>query len=65
MKYIKSEKINSNRNRIWGSFKLSDGTTTKWEMSKGNSWFQWGNSTENLGLSVDRVEQLTNEWLGI
>lgn len=63
MNRIISKKVNSNKNRIWGSFKLSDGSNTKFEMSKGNSWFQWGNSTENLGVTVDLVESICNEWL--
>jgi len=28
----------------------------------GCGWSQRGNSTENLTLTVDRVEQLTEEW---
>ncbi len=64
MAHIKKEIVKSNSQRIWGSFKLSDKTTTKFEMKKGESWFQWGNSTNNLCLTVDRVEQLCNAWLG-
>ena len=33
-----------------------------YEMSKENSWFQWGNTTDNLCLTVGRVEELTAEW---
>lgn len=60
---VKEEIVHKNKSRIWGEFKLSDGTTTKFELRKGNAWFQWGNSTENLGLTVDRVNELTEEWL--
>ena len=63
MKIIKSETTKQNSRRIWGSFKLSDKTTTKFEMKKGESWFQWGNSTDNLCLTVDRVEELCNDWV--
>jgi hypothetical protein len=63
MATVKTEKVNRNANRIWGSFKLSDGTTTKFEMVKGNGWNQWGNSTDNLYLTVSRVEHLCNDWL--
>ncbi len=63
MNEIIRETVNRNKNRIWGNFKLSDGSTTKFEMRKGESWFQWGNTTDNLCLTVDRVEELTNEWL--
>ena len=60
---IKKETINRNSKRIWGSFKLSDGTTTKFEMCKGEAWFQWGNISSNMGLTVDRVEELCDRWL--
>ncbi len=63
MTNIVSEKINRNSRRIWGTFKLSDGSITKFEMRKDNAWFQWGNTTENLCLTVDRVKKLTDEWL--
>lgn len=61
--FIKSEKVNRNSRRIWGSFKLSDGSITNFEMIKGESWFQWGNTEDNLCLTVNRVEQLCEEWL--
>ena len=60
--YVKNKTIHSNSQRIWGSFRLSDKTTTKFEMKKGESWFQWGNSTENLCITVDLVERLCDEW---
>jgi hypothetical protein len=63
MTKVRSEEIHKNKSRIWGEFKLSDKTTTKFEMRKGESWNQWGNSRENLGLTVDRVEEISNEWL--
>ena len=68
MSKIVRETIHKNSRRIWGYFKLSDGTKTEFEQTKENakngvSWFQWGNSRENLGLTVERVEQLTREWL--
>ena len=63
MNTIKRETVNKNNRRIWGNFKLSDGSVTKFEMVKNESWFQWGNTTDNLGITVGRVEELTNEWL--
>ena len=63
MVYVKSETVHSNNKRIWGSFRLSDKTTTKFEMVKGDSWFQWGNFQDNLCLTVGRVEELCNDWL--
>lgn len=58
MTHIVSEQVNRNTRRIWGKFKLSDKSVTHFEMCRGESWFQWGNSTDNLGLTVDRVEEL-------
>lgn len=63
MNSIKRETVNSNSRRIWGEFLLSDGSRTKFEMTKDNSWFQWGNTTDNLSITVDRVEELTEDWL--
>ena len=63
MVHIKKETINQNNKRIWGSFKLSDNTTTKFECKKNESWFQWGNTTDNLCLTVEKVEKLVNKWL--
>ena len=51
-----------NAERIKGQFILSDGSITIFEMCKGQGWFQWGNTTENLWISVDRVEEITMEW---
>ena len=62
-KMIVSEKVNQNRRRIWGSFKLSDKSITRFEMKKGEAWFQWGNTQDNLWDSVERVEELTSEWI--
>ena len=59
--YIKQETVNKNSKRIWGSFKLSDGTKTKFEMVKGEGWFQWGNFPDNLGITCERVDELCNE----
>ena len=61
MTYIKSQKINKSHNRIWGTFKLSDKSTTHFEVRQNESLQQWGNSTENLGLSVDIIEKLESE----
>lgn len=63
MPHVIRETVHRNSKRIWGSFKLSDGSLTKFEMKMGESWFQWGNTTENLGLTVDRVTELTKEWM--
>ena len=56
---IKSKKINESKNFIKGILTLSDNTKTRFEINKKTGdWYQWGNSTENLGLSVFFVENL-------
>ena len=59
---IEKECFKKNAEHIKGRFILSDGSTTIFEMCKGQSWFQWGNTTENLWISVERVEEITMEW---
>ena len=60
---IIKESVSRNSRRIWGYFKLSDGSKTQFEMKKGESWFQWGNTTDKLCETVDRVESLCNDWV--
>ena len=56
--YIKTTKITETKNKIKGSVKLSDGSTTKFEVVKGGEWNQWGNSTNNLCITVPLMERL-------
>ena len=49
---------------IEGHFVLSDGSKTKFCLYKqygSVEWQQWGNTTDKLGVSVDRIEQLVEE----
>ena len=62
MTYVKSESYRRTKNTIKGHFILSDKSKTQFSIDKENGWSQWGNSTENLGVTVARVEKLT-EWL--
>lgn len=66
---IVKECIKKNKRRIWGYFKLSDGSKTQFECTKEGrerfgkeAWFQWGNKERNLFASVKRVEELIAEW---
>jgi len=61
MVYIRSETVRRTKNTIKGTFVLSDKTRTTFSIDRVNGWAQWGNSTSNLGLTVERVEQLENE----
>lgn len=63
VKIVKETVFHTNK-RVWGRFKLSDGSVTKFEMSRADeSWHQWGNNTDNLKITVNRVEQLCKEWM--
>lgn len=68
LKVVK-ESVHENKSRIWGEFKLSDGSATQFEMTREGlrslgvgAWQQWGNRTDNLWLTVGRVEKLTRAW---
>jgi hypothetical protein len=56
--YIKSKKISYTKKTIKGTVKLSDRSTTKFEVVIGGEWSQWGNSTDNLSLTVPLMEKL-------
>ena len=55
------------KGEIEGHFILSDGTRVKFcitDVSGELNWFQWGATTDKLGVTVDRVEELTREARG-
>lgn len=58
---VKSTRLTKIGKEIKGYFKLTDGTKTKFSIDKQGEWEQWGNSTENLCLTVPNVERLVNE----
>lgn len=58
---IRSEKITRTKNKIKGTFRLSDKSITKFECTRNGEWYQWGNIEENLFITVRRVEELHKE----
>jgi hypothetical protein len=59
---IKSKKITETKNYIKGYFLLTDKSKTKFEINKKTQeWNQWGNSNENLFLSVSRIENIIEQ----
>ena len=59
---IKSKKITYLKSgKIKGILKLSDKSTTKFEIQKDGEWFQWGNTFDNLCISVSLVENLQQQ----
>jgi hypothetical protein len=62
MLIIKSKTITYLKDgRIKGKVKLSDKSVTKFEIGKDGEWHQWGNTTDNLFVTVPLVEQLARE----
>jgi hypothetical protein len=56
---IKSKKITETKNKIKGYFLLTDKSKTFFEIDKQTKdWFQWGNCTDNLCLSVNTLENI-------
>jgi hypothetical protein len=63
--YVKREQITRTKNTMKGKFYLSDKSVTQFDINKTDGWNQWGNSTDNLSITVNRVEQLQNELLDL
>lgn len=57
---VKSTKITNIKNGIRGYFKLTDGSKTNFEIDKQGEWYQWGNTTDNLTLTVPRIYNIIN-----
>lgn len=45
----------SNKNVIKGYFKLTDGTKTNFEVDSNGEWNQWGNKTENMCVTTQKL----------
>ena len=58
---IKSVIVSKKGKEITGYFKLSDGTKTKFSIDKQGEWEQWGNTTDNLCVSVPNVQRMVSE----
>ena len=60
MPRIVATKLTETKYYIKGQFKLSDKTITKFEIDKqSGEWNQWGNSTSNLCITVEKIQALT------
>jgi hypothetical protein len=55
---IKKTTLTKFKNGIKGYFTLSDGTKTKFEIDNQGEWYQWGNTRENLCITVPKVERI-------
>jgi hypothetical protein len=61
MTTIVKENVEKTARTIKGSFELSDGTRTQFTIDMAYGWNQRGNSTENLQITVPRIEELEKE----
>ena len=58
---IKSKEVTfTNDNQVKGWLKLKDGTKTFFNIDNNGEWEQWGNTRDNLGVSVAFIEELVN-----
>ena len=56
---IKQKKVTFGKsNEVKGWFKLTDGTKTHFTISRDGEWEQWGNTRDNLCLTVPFMIQL-------
>lgn len=44
--------------RIEGTITLTNGTTSQFYLSKNGEWQQWGNTTDNMGVVAEALEQI-------
>jgi hypothetical protein len=56
---IKSEKVIFEGNKARGWLKLKDGTKTFFNIDNNGEWEQWGNTKDNLCLSVPFMLQIS------
>lgn len=58
---IKSKEVTFTKdNQVKGWLKLKDGTKTFFNIDSTGEWEQWGNTRDNLCLTVNFVENLRN-----
>ena len=56
---IKSKKVTFGDNQVKGWLKLKDGTKTFFNIDNNGEWEQWGNTKDNLCLSVPFMLQIS------
>jgi hypothetical protein len=56
---IKSKKVTFGDNQVKGWLKLKDGTKTFFNIDNNGEWEQWGNSRDNLCLTVPFMLQIS------
>ena len=60
--YVVKETVTRTFRKVRGSFKLSDGSITKWVMRRGSYWYDHNDKCpENVGLTRIRIKQILEE----
>lgn len=60
--YVRKETVHRTHKRVYGSFKLSDGSTTKWTFKKGTYWYDHNEKhPENVPITRNRIKQIVEE----
>jgi hypothetical protein len=60
---IKSKSVKFLTSKVKGWLKLTDGSKTHFEVQNNGEWEQWGNSRENLCVSVPFMYELVDFYL--
>lgn len=58
---VKTTKLTEIKKGIKGYFKLTDGSKTTFSIDKQGEWYQWGNTRDNLCLTVPNVQRIVND----
>lgn len=58
---VKTTKLTKVGKEIKGYFKLTDGTKTKFSIDKQGEWEQWGNTRDNLCVTVPNVQRMVSD----
>jgi len=60
---IKSKSVKFLKSKVKGWLRLTDGSKTNFEVQENGEWEQWGNSRENLCVSVPFMYELVDFYL--
>lgn len=56
---IKTKKVDFKQSLVKGWFRLTDGTKTEFTIDQQGNWTQWGNTSDNLNVSIPFLQELS------
>jgi hypothetical protein len=60
--YVTKETTHRTFRRVYGAFKLSDGTMTRWTYKRGCYWYDHNDKRpENVAITRNRIKQIVEE----